>query len=66
VSVGAPRGFHMRPRPGIVGEQHQVLVGQGDLLVMGGGCQHDWEHAVPKVAHAGPRISVQFRPLNVF
>jgi alkylated DNA repair dioxygenase AlkB len=62
VSVGAPRGFHMRPRPGIVGEHHQFLVGQGDLLVMGGGCQHDWEHAVPKVAHAaGPRLSIMFR-----
>ena len=24
------------------------------------------EHAVPKVASAGPRVSVQFRPLNVF
>ena len=37
-----------------------------DLVVMGGSCQRTWEHAVPKVAHAGPRISVQFRPLNVF
>jgi alkylated DNA repair dioxygenase AlkB len=62
VSVGAPRGFHMRPRPGIAGEHHQFLVGQGDLLVMGGSCQHDWEHSVPKVAHAaGPRVSVMFR-----
>ena len=30
------------------------LLGQGDLLVMGGATQHDWEHAVPKVAAAGP------------
>ncbi len=35
-------------------------------LVMGGSCQRTWEHAVPKVTHAGPRISVQFRPFNVF
>ena len=41
-------------------------MGHGDLLVMGGSCQRTWEHAVPKVAHAGPRISVQYRPLNVF
>ena len=62
VSVGAPRGFHVRPRPGVVGEHQQFLVGQGDLLVMGGACQHDWEHAVPKVAHAaGPRLSIMFR-----
>jgi len=62
VSVGAPRTFHMRPRPGVEGEHHQFLVGQGDLLVMGGGCQHHWEHAVPKIAHAaGPRLSIMFR-----
>lgn len=62
VSVGAPRAFHMRPRTGIAGEHQQFLVGQGDLLVMGGSCQHDWEHAVPKVAHAaGPRLSIMFR-----
>ena len=43
-----------------------VEMGHGDLVIMGGSCQRTWEHAVPKVAHAGPRISVQFRPLNVF
>ena len=41
-------------------------LGHGDLVVMGGSCQRTWEHAVPKVAHSGPRISVQYRPLNVF
>jgi alkylated DNA repair dioxygenase AlkB len=29
---------------------------------MGGAIQHDWEHCVPKVAAAGPRISITFRP----
>jgi alkylated DNA repair dioxygenase AlkB len=28
---------------------------------MGGTCQHTWEHTVPKVARAGPRLSVTFR-----
>ena len=38
------------------------MLGQGDLLVMGGACQHQWEHAVPKVARtAGPRLSIMFR-----
>ena len=41
-----------------------VAMGHGDLVVMGGSCQRTWEHAVPKVAHAGPRVSVQFRPLE--
>ena len=62
VSVGSPRPFHMRPKPGIGGEHHQFVIGQGDLLVMGGACQHDWEHSVPKVSRAdGPRLSIMFR-----
>jgi alkylated DNA repair dioxygenase AlkB len=65
VSVGDPRKLHLRPRAGGA-ETVQLTMGHGDLVVMGGSCQRTWEHAVPKVAHAGPRISVQFRPLNVF
>jgi len=64
VSVGDPRRLALRPRGG--GESVTVEMGHGDLLVMGGSCQRTWEHAVPKVAGAGPRISVQFRPFNVF
>ncbi len=64
VSVGDPRKLCLRPRGG--GESLAVEMGHGDLVVMGGSCQRTWEHAVPKVAKAGPRISVQFRPLNVF
>ena len=42
-------------------------LGHGDLIVMGGSCQRTWEHAVPKTSRpVGPRISVQFRPRNVF
>lgn len=64
VSFGDPRRLALRPRGG--GESVGFTMGHGDLLVMGGSCQRTWEHAVPKVAAAGPRISVQFRPLNVF
>jgi alkylated DNA repair dioxygenase AlkB len=64
VSLGDPRRLALRPRLG--GASIAVEMGHGDLVVMGGSCQRTWEHAVPKVAHAGPRISVQFRPLNVF
>ena len=40
--------------------------GHGDLIVMGGSCQRTWEHAIPKTAKpVGPRVSVQFRPINV-
>ena len=38
-----------------------LLPGPGDLLVMGGSCQRTWDHAVPKVSSAAPRMSVQFR-----
>ncbi|MBA3782327.1 MAG: alpha-ketoglutarate-dependent dioxygenase AlkB [Nocardioides sp.] len=64
VSVGDPRRLLLRPRGG--GESVAVAMGHGDLLVMGGSCQRTWEHAVPKTAHAGPRLSVQFRPQGVF
>jgi alkylated DNA repair dioxygenase AlkB len=64
VSLGDPRRLVLRPRGG--GSSVSVELAHGDLVVMGGSCQRTWEHAVPKVAHAGPRISVQFRPLNVF
>ncbi len=68
VSVGDPRRLALRPRrdAGVTGDGFAVEMGHGDLVVMGGSCQRTWEHAVPKVAHAGPRISVQFRPVNVF
>ncbi len=60
VSLGSPRPFQMRPKSG--GPSQSWLLGHGDLLVMGGATQHDWEHAVPKVAHAhGPRLSIMFR-----
>lgn len=60
VSVGARRGFHLRRRGG--GRSLVYRIGHGDLLVMGGACQHDWEHSVPKVAGAqGPRLSIMFR-----
>ncbi len=64
VSVGDPRRLLLRPRGG--GASVALTMGHGDLVVMGGSCQRTWEHAVPKVAHSGPRISVQFRPRNVF
>jgi len=64
VSLGDPRRLALRPRGG--GPTISFEMGHGDLLVMGGSCQRTWEHAVPKVAKAGPRLSVQFRPLNVF
>src|SRR5262245_2503456 len=61
VSLGEPRRFLLRPAGG--GTSRAFDLGWGDLLVMGGTCQRTWEHGVPKVAIAGPRMSVQFRAL---
>lgn len=60
VSLGEPRRFRLRPRGGGQATRSFAL-GGGDLLVMGGATQHDYEHSVPKVAAAGCRMSVTFR-----
>ena len=62
VSVGERRPFRLRPKGG--GPSIGYHLGRGDLLVMGGSCQRTWDHSVPKVARAGPRISLTFRPAD--
>lgn len=65
VSFGSPRRLLLRPRGGPC--ELAFHLGHGDLVVMGGSCQRTWEHAIPKTSRpVGPRISVQFRPRNVF
>lgn len=59
VSLGATRRLLLRPRGG--GRSERFEPSAGDLLVMGGACQRTWQHAVPKCAAAGPRISITFR-----
>jgi alkylated DNA repair dioxygenase AlkB len=59
ISLGGARTFHIRPKAG--GPSHTLSLGHGDLVVMGGSCQRTWEHAVPKVASALPRIALMFR-----
>ena len=59
VSLGGPRRFLLRPAGG--GRSRSFTLASGDLLVMGGACQQNWEHSVPKVAAAPPRMSVTFR-----
>jgi alkylated DNA repair dioxygenase AlkB len=59
VSLGEPRKFLLRPKGG--GASRSFLLGRGDLLVTGGQTQRAWDHSVPKVAKAGPRISLAYR-----
>lgn len=60
VSLGAARPFLLRPLGG--GKSRKFVLGSGDLLVMGGTCQHRFEHAVPKLSRpTAPRLSITFR-----
>lgn len=64
LSVGSPRTLALRPNGGRTA--YRLGLGHGDLVVMGGACQREWEHCVPKTADAvGPRISIQFRVSGV-
>jgi alkylated DNA repair dioxygenase AlkB len=59
LTLGARRPFHLRPLGG--GRSVDLSPASGDLLVMGGRAQVTWEHSVPKVRHAGPRVSASWR-----
>jgi alkylated DNA repair dioxygenase AlkB len=58
VSLGGPRKFLLRPKGG--GRSLPIWLESGDLLVLGGAIQHGWEHCVPKVTHALPRIALLY------
>ncbi len=60
VALGERRRFLLRP--GTSGPPvHTLSSGQGDLVVMGGRCQHEWQHTVPKSVRAGARMSITMR-----
>jgi alkylated DNA repair dioxygenase AlkB len=68
LTLGARRPWLLRPRANRYshdearGATHDLRPGSGDLIVMGGRCQADWEHAVPKVGErTGGRVSLQWR-----
>lgn len=60
VSLGAPRKFSIKSRA--TGERTDVILEDGDLLVMGGRSQLDYLHSVPKSARMpGARVNLTFR-----
>ena len=70
LTLGATRPWLLRPRSAKHtqaagrGATHDLAPAAGDLLVMGGRCQADWEHSVPYLGSAapvGPRVSIQWR-----
>jgi alkylated DNA repair dioxygenase AlkB len=59
LSLGAPRRFLVRPMGG--GPSTVFTPDGGDLIIMQGRCQRDWQHCVPKQkAPAGARMSLNF------
>jgi alkylated DNA repair dioxygenase AlkB len=64
LSLGATRRFALRHRDRLYGPITLAL-GHGDLLVMSGGTQHYWQHAVPKTRlPVGSRINLTFRAVR--
>jgi alkylated DNA repair dioxygenase AlkB len=64
VSLGATRRFVLRAkRGGKDALRFALALGHGDLLLMGGSCQHHFRHGVPAVKAAGERISLTCRRL---
>jgi alkylated DNA repair dioxygenase AlkB len=60
LSLGATRRFLIKARRG--GPSTVLIPAAGDLVVMGGHCQRDWLHCVPKQTRpAGMRISINFQ-----
>lgn len=60
LSLGATRRFLLKPKEG--GRSIGFSPQSGDLVVMGGRCQRDWRHSVPRQARTtGPRISLNFQ-----
>lgn len=60
LSLGATRKFLLKPREG--GPSVALTPTGGDLVVMGGRCQRDWRHSVPKQSRpAGVRVSLNFQ-----
>ena len=69
LTLGARRPWLLRPWASKFdhsenrGATHDLQPGCGDLVVMGGRCQADWQHSVPYLQsrRVDPRISLQWR-----
>lgn len=59
LAFGATRKFLMRSMAD--GTTHEFSIASGDLYVMGGRCQADWLHGVPKEECDEPKISAVWR-----
>lgn len=61
ISLGAKRTFLLRRR-GNPADEYKIELESGDLLIMGKGCQEEYEHSVPVDSQClKPRINLTFR-----
>ena len=68
VSIGATRRFLVQPFGRIRGldSEHTFQLTNGCLLVMGGRCQEEWLHSVPREEfECGPRLNFTFRDVVI-
>lgn len=64
VSLGAPRDFIFTHK--ITKEKVKILLPPGSVLLMGGDCQKNWKHEVPKrLKVKEPRINLTFRSIEM-
>lgn len=64
VSLGARRRFRFRPKAHHPAEAFGLDLSDGSVLIMQGGTQANWQHAIPKTARqVGPRINLTFRKI---
>ncbi|ORX33439.1 hypothetical protein BD324DRAFT_567825, partial [Kockovaella imperatae] len=62
ISLGGSRGFLMRHINYKNTAQHEkFLLEDGDMVVMRGQTQHQWQHSIPKRKSAEGRINITFR-----
>lgn len=68
VSLGGPRTLRLRPwrghqqhRRAEASQTHAFSLSSGDLFVMAGACQRDWEHGIAKTRRGATRISIGLR-----
>jgi alkylated DNA repair dioxygenase AlkB len=65
VSFGVARRLVLKPRRAARGARHTFDLGAGSLFIMGGTCQRQYVHGVPRQPHVeGERISLTFRWLH--
>lgn len=63
VSLGAPRDFVFSNKH--TGEKVKILLTPGSVLLMGGDCQVNWKHELPKrLKVVDPRINLTYRVIK--